>query len=177
METTRTDNEKNIAALVHLSTFSKYFFPFANFFAPLLLWTFNKDKEFVSEHGREAVNFQLSILLYTLVIGILCLPFFVIFAGDFVSLVEAIDHHTHHVSVYEANNISGYIILFSVVALLLFGLFVFELYAVISATIHANKGQLYKYPLSIPFIKTTSTTPVAQPSAADQNQSENEHSS
>ena len=176
METTPTENEKNIAALVHLSTFSQFFFPFGNFIAPLLLWTFNKDKEFVNEHGRQAINFQLSILLYVLIIGIICLPFFVIFAGDFVSLVEAIDHHVHHVSVYDANNFTGYVILFSIVALVLFGLFVFELYAVISATLAANKGKLYKYPLCISFINT-STEPVAEPSAQDQNQSENEHTS
>lgn len=175
METTPSENEKNIASLVHLSTFSKYFFPFANFLAPLLLWTFHKEKPFVSEHGRQAVNFQLSILLYTLVIGIICLPFFVIFAADFVSLAEAIDHHAHHVSVYEVNNMSGYILLFSIVALLLFGLFVFELYAVISATVNASKGQPYKYPLCISFIKTSTTDPAVQPSGEDQNQSENEH--
>ena len=107
-------------------------------------------------------------------IGVLCLPFFVLFAGDFVSLVEAIDHHAHRVSVYEANNLSGYVILFSVVALLLFGLFVFELYAVISATIQANRGKLYKYPICIPFIKTSSTI-VSEPSEQDQNHTENEH--
>jgi len=164
MDTTPSENEKNIAALVHLSTFSKFFFPFANFFAPLLLWTFNKDKEFVNEHGRQAVNFQLSILLYTLIIGIICLPFFVFFASDFVSLVDAIDHNVHRVSVYDANNLSGFVILLSIAAILMFGVFVFELYAVITATVHASKGKLYKYPLSIPFLKTTI-----------KNQSENEH--
>lgn len=164
METNPSENQKNIAALIHLSTFSKFLFPFGNFVAPLLLWTVNKDKPFVNEHGRQAVNFQLSILIYTLLIGIICLPFFVIFAPDFVSLIDAVDDHWHQVTVNNLTNLSGYAVLFLIVALLLFGLFVFELYAVINATVHANRGELYKYPLSIPFIKTTI-----------ENQSSNEH--
>jgi uncharacterized protein len=159
METNPSENHKNIAALIHLSTFSKYFFPFGNFIAPLLLWTVNKDKPFVNNHGREAINFQLSILLYALVIGIISLPFIAFFAPDFVSLVEEIDHHAHEITFQNIRNLSGYVILFFVIALLLFGLFVFELYAVINATVHANRGKLYSYPLSIPFIKSSSDTP------------------
>ena len=171
MDNSVSDNQKNVGALIHLSTFSKYFFPFANFFVPLLLWTVNKEKPFVDEHGRQAINFQLSILLYTIFIGILCIPFFVIFASDFVSLIDAIEHTVGDLRLQEIKNLSGYILLFAIVALMLLGLFVFELYAVISATMHAAKGKLYKYPLSIPFLKLTSE-PVS-----DQNQSEDEHDS
>ena len=152
-----SENQKQLASLIHLSTFSKYFFPFANFFVPLLLWTSNKDKDFIDEHGKQAINFQLSILVYSLVIGLLCIPFFLIFATDFISLVEAIEHTVDHVSINEITNLSGFIILFSIAALLLFGLFLFELYAVISATMKAAKGEYYKYPLCIPFLRTNKT--------------------
>ena len=66
METKPTNTDKNVAAVTHLSTFSKYFIPFGNFIFPLLLWTVHKDTPFVNEHGRQALNFQLSILVYTL---------------------------------------------------------------------------------------------------------------
>ncbi|SRX55023.1 DUF4870 domain-containing protein [Aequorivita sp. CIP111184] len=154
METTISENQKNTSTFIHLSTFLKYFFPFANYIAPLLIWTFNKEKAFVDEHGKQAINFQLSILVYTLSIGLICLPFFIVFATDFVSLIDAIDHSAGEFSVNNIRNLSGYILLFGLAILLLLGLFVFELYAVINASIHASKGQLYKYPLSIPFIKT-----------------------
>jgi hypothetical protein len=154
MEPNPSENQKQLGALIHLSTFSKFFLPFGNFFVPLILWSFNKDKPFVDEHGRQAINFQLSILVYSLLIGLVCIPFFLIFATDFISLVEAIEHTVDHVSVSHATNLSGFVILFSIVALLLFGLFLFELYAVISATMKASRGELYNYPLSIPFIKT-----------------------
>lgn len=155
METTVSENQKNLGAFIHLSTFLKYFIPFANFFAPLLLWTLNKEKEFVDNHGKQAINFQLSILLYVLILVLICVPFFIVFATDFISLVEMIDHHAREVRFSEIKNLSGYVVLFCIVALLVFGLFVLELYAVISATVKASKGELYKYPFSIPFIKTT----------------------
>ncbi|HBR54813.1 MAG TPA: DUF4870 domain-containing protein [Flavobacteriaceae bacterium] len=152
MENNPTENDKNVAAATHLSTFSKYFIPFGNFIFPLLLWTVNKDKQFVNEHGRQALNFQLSILVYTLIIGVVCLPFFIIFATDFISLVEVMESHYHDVSVQNIKNLSGYVILFFIIAILLLGLFVFELYAVITATIRASRGEHYKYPLTISFI-------------------------
>jgi hypothetical protein len=41
--------------------------------APLIIWQIKKDDfEFVNEQGKEAVNFQISILLYALVAGLLC---------------------------------------------------------------------------------------------------------
>jgi uncharacterized protein len=155
MESTISENQKNVGALLHLSTFSKYFFPFANFFVPLLIWTFNKEKNFIDAHGRQAINFQLSIFLYSLLIGLICLPFFLIFAFDFVTLVESLEHAGENFSFHDITNLSGYIVLFSIAVLLLLGLFILELYAVISATIHASRGEMYNYPLCIPFINTT----------------------
>jgi len=172
MDTTITENQKNVASLMHLSTFSKFFFPFGNFIAPLLLWTFNKEHNFVDEHGKEAINFQLSVFIYSLVIGLICLPFVIIFATDFISLVETIDNSVGHTSISDIKNLSGYVIVLFIAAILLFGIFVFELYAVISATMHASKGKLYKYPLSIPFIKTTTQSEVQ---GSGLNQSKNEH--
>ncbi len=169
MEPNLTENTKQVAAVIHLSTFTKFFFPLGNFLAPLLLWTVNKNKAFINEHGRQAINFQLSILLYTVLIGIICLPFFVMFAPDFVELVDAIDHHVQHNSINSMAELSGYFILFFVAAVVLLSLFIFELYAVITATVQANRGELYKYPLSIPFIKSVSEE------TGDVNQSKNEH--
>jgi hypothetical protein len=174
METNPSENHKNVSALIHLSTFSKYFFPFGNFIAPLILWTVNKDKPFVNEHGRQAINFQLSILLYALIVAIVSIPFFAVFATDFISLVDAIDHQVHDVSMHNIQNLSGYVTLFFVVAILLFGVFVFELYAVINATVHANRGKLYTYPLSIPFIKlSTESQDISQ--EPETKQTNNEH--
>jgi len=160
MNTTNSENQKNTSVFIHLSTFLKYFFPFANYIAPLLIWTFNKEKPFVDEHGKQAINFQLSILVYTLLIGLICLPFIIIFATDIISLIETIDHSSGNFSVNNIRNLSGYILLFGLAIIVFLGLFVFELYAVINASIHASRGQYYQYPLSIPFIKTNPQNPI-----------------
>jgi uncharacterized Tic20 family protein len=41
--------------------------------APLIIWQIKKgDFGFVAKHGKEAVNFQLSILVYAMVAAVLC---------------------------------------------------------------------------------------------------------
>jgi len=46
---------------------------FGSIIVPLVIWQIKKDDfEFVDKHGREAVNFQISILIYSLVAGLLC---------------------------------------------------------------------------------------------------------
>lgn len=43
------------------------------FFAPLVIWLNEKDKhKFVDEHGQEALNYQMSMMLYFAVAGLLC---------------------------------------------------------------------------------------------------------
>ncbi|MCT8340920.1 DUF4870 domain-containing protein [Flavobacteriaceae bacterium TK19130] len=168
METTLSKNERNVGAAMHLTTFLKYFFPFGNFIGPLVLWTLHRERAFTDNHGKEALNFQLSILVYALGIGLICLPFAIIFAVDFISLMESLEYQVT-VGISDIRNLSGYILLAGCVGLLLFGLFIFELFAIINATLHASQGKQYHYPLSIPFLKTTSEA------NSEQNQSKNEH--
>jgi uncharacterized Tic20 family protein len=156
MEQTTTETHKQIGALMHGSTFLKYFFPLGNFFAPLLLWTLHKEKPFLDHHGKQAINFQLSVFVYALAIALLSLPFVAIYASDFVGLIETLDN-ARHIRSYEVSNISSYVILIMVFAFLFLGLFLFELYYVITATINASKGIYFKYPLCIPFINTNET--------------------
>ncbi len=56
----------------HLTALSGLFVPFGNVIGPLIIWQM-KRQEFpsVDEHGKEAMNFQLSILLYLLGGGVL----------------------------------------------------------------------------------------------------------
>ena len=47
---------------------------FGSIIVPFIIWQIKKDDfEFVNKHGKEAVNFQISILIYSLVAGLLCL--------------------------------------------------------------------------------------------------------
>lgn len=149
-----SNNQKNIAAIIHLSTFSQFFFPFGNFIVPLILWTLNKDKsDFVDTHGKQALNFQLSLLIY--VIALICIAapiFFFSFQGSF-----PIDHIVNHNHIYVDNpdfhEWSGMIIFGILAAIIALAIFVLEIVLVITATTKANNGELYKYPLTIQFLK------------------------
>jgi len=148
-----SNHHKNIAAVIHLSALSKFIFPLGNFIMPLIFWTMNKDKsEFVDKHGKQAINFQLSILLYTFFIGAITIPLFlfgVLNHIDFPEFWQAYDFNFHI-----SNQASYNVIIFSILAgLLVIAGFILEIIFIIIATSKANQGEPYKYPLTIKFLK------------------------
>lgn len=68
-----TEEERNLAMAAHLLGFAGYIVPLGNIIAPLVLWQLKKDMPFVDYHGREAVNFQITITLYVAVAFVLIL--------------------------------------------------------------------------------------------------------
>ena len=159
METTtplimETTSEKNTATFTHLSTLSQYIIPFGNYIFPILIWTSYKDKsEFVNYHGKQTLNFQLSLLLYTLILALIAIP---IFAFVLLKNLPINTVFNDEDLIIRNLNIDGNIGILSIgaTAVLLFGLLKFvEFFLVIYASIKASNGELYKYPLSIPFIK------------------------
>lgn len=60
---------RNMAMLCHL-------LGIVGFFAPLVIWLIEKDKHrFVDEHGRAAMNYQISLMIYYAACGLLCFMF------------------------------------------------------------------------------------------------------
>ena len=83
MTDTLSKHERNLSAIIHASTFSKFFIPFGNFIIPLVFWSANKKEyEFVDYNGKQALNFQISILLYSIILGIVSIPFFLGFIPE-----------------------------------------------------------------------------------------------
>ena len=148
-----TNHHKNIAAIIHLSTLSKYIFPFGNFVVPLILWTLNKDKsEFIDANGKQAINFQLSLLLYAVIIGSLSIPLFlfgVVNTIDFPEFWHFYDFD-FHISRRQGINVAIITILGAIIT---FAAVVFELVCIILATSKANQGEVFKYPITIKFLK------------------------
>lgn len=61
-------NEKQWTFICHLSGFCGYIIPFGNLIVPLIIWSAKKDEmPLVDIHGKEAINFQISITIYALV--------------------------------------------------------------------------------------------------------------
>jgi len=81
-----TNDERMWAMLCHLSGFAGYFgvVPFASIIGPLIIWLLKRDaSQFVDFHGKEALNFQITmsiayaitIALCFVLIGFFILPF------------------------------------------------------------------------------------------------------
>ncbi len=100
----------------HIGTILGYAIGAGNFLVPLLIWLSKRDEsELIASHAKASLNFQLSILVYSIIAGFLIL------------------------------------VLVGIPLLVVIG--ITNLVCVILATIEADKGGLYKYPLTIEFIK------------------------
>ncbi len=148
-----TNNHKNIAMFMHLGVFSKFFIPFGNYIIPILLWTTNKDKsEFIDTHGKEVINFQLSVLLYTLILGMISVPFFMFNIFGDVSFSNLFHFNDFNINFSNGGGFRTLIGASFVGVIALIGFFL-EIVFIVSAALKANKGEVYRYPLTIRFIK------------------------
>jgi uncharacterized Tic20 family protein len=111
-----TDQEKNTALICHALAFTHGLFPFAAIVCPLVLWQLRKDdSEFIDFHGKECVNFQISMLIWT----VLAIPLCFVIVGIPILL----------------------------------GLFVCGVICTVIALMKAGRGEYYRYPLTIRFLK------------------------
>jgi uncharacterized Tic20 family protein len=115
--TVSSSNIRTWCVLCHASALLGLFFHFlGHIFGPLIVWVLKRgDGAEIDAHGKESLNFQLSMLIYDAVALILC------------------------------------IVLIGIPILLL--LWVLNTVLVIVASIKASDGELYRYPLTIRFIK------------------------
>jgi uncharacterized Tic20 family protein len=107
----------NLEMLCHLLGLALFTsIPFANVLAPLIFWLWKREKDAsVDAHGKEAINFQISMSIYGLVAALSMLVFI------------------------------GFI-LFPIVL-------VVQVVLTIIASVQASKGNWYRYPLTIRFLK------------------------
>ena len=149
-----TSNTRSKATFTHLSTLAQYFIPFGNFIFPLVIWSSTKkDSEFIDNHGKQAVNFQLSIFVYTLALCLIAIPtlFYSIFKNiPFSAIINDDDFMLQNLT---TNNFTGVVIIALTALLLLVMMKVGEFFLVIFASVKAANGEEYQYPMSIKFIK------------------------
>lgn len=106
---------RTFGMLCHLTAFAGFIVPLGNIIGPLVMWLIKKDQyPFVDDQGKESLNFQISVLIYAFISGILIFVVIGIF--------------------------------------LLIALGIFVIVMVIIATIRANEGQRYRYPMTIRII-------------------------
>lgn len=67
-------DERMWAMFCHLSTLSGCFFPMGSILGPLVVWLIKKDEyALVDDQGKEALNFQISVMIWALIAGLLCI--------------------------------------------------------------------------------------------------------
>ena len=149
-----TNTEKNWATLTHLGAFGQYIFPLGNFVIPIIIWSSKKNESaFVDYNGKQCINFQLSVLLYSLILGAVFVPSFIITFLSHVTFDELI--HDRHFIVRDLNftdNI-GLITTGAIAIFLLACLKIIEFFLIIQAAVKTANGEFYSYPLTIKFMK------------------------
>ena len=107
---------RQMALFLHLSQFLGYVVPIAGKIVPILIWQLKKNEmPGLDEHGKNVTNWIISMFIYAIISGILCL----ILIGFPMVLA----------------------------------LIVMEIVFPIIGGIKANNGEVWKYPLAIPFFK------------------------
>ncbi len=155
-----TKHERNLSAVIHASTFSRFFIPFGNFLLPLVLWQANrKQHDFVDYNGKQVLNFQISLLLYSVVVGMISVPFILgvlpnNFEGGLLSLRDLNEFNNIGFH-FNADWFSFSRLLWPVgiTGILQLAIFTINIVYTILGTIRTNEGEEFKYPITIKFIK------------------------
>jgi len=158
MENTLQNNHKNLATCIHLLSFGKWLFPLGNFILPILLWMMNsKNSNYVDHHGKQVINFQLSMTLYSIALTIIGIIILIIaFASGGIDFIEGLDRMDNHTFPFHEDmgifaTMIGVGILFGGALIMIC---VIDLVYTIKGAMQANDGVLFKYPLTIPFLST-----------------------
>jgi len=108
--------ERTWGMLAHLTALSGFVIPFGFIIGPLIIWLIKKDESaFVDDQGKEALNFQISIVIYAVAASILILVVIGVF--------------------------------------LLIAIGILDVIFVIIASVKANSGEKYRYPLTLRLIR------------------------
>lgn len=120
-----TDDDKTYAVLMHLSVLAHLVLPYISLAIPIIMWLTRKDRSvFIDDHGREAINFQISVTIYSLVLPIIGVIIMFLTLG------------------------LGVILLIPLVFLP----YVLAIVGMVMAIVRTNKGEYFRYPMTIRFL-------------------------
>ncbi len=117
-----TAEERSFALWMHLSLLAHIILSVIAIAIPIIMWQVKKDQSpFLDDHGREAVNFQISLLIWSVVFTVVAIPLGFLTCGV------------------------GFVVAFVPYVLGIVGM--------IQASSAANRGEFYRYPMTIRFFK------------------------
>ncbi|NBL64554.1 DUF4870 domain-containing protein [Flavobacterium sp. NST-5] len=154
-----TSNQKTTGALTHLSALSQYFIPFGNFIFPIIIWSSAKKEGDIIDHsGKQCINFQLSLLLYSLILAMIAIPTFIYSVVGNIPF-EAILNEENVEQYFNIDNITGILALGITIIFLFSVLKIAEFVLIIYASVKTANGEFYRYPFTINFLKTNNVQP------------------
>lgn len=149
-----TNTEKNWATVTHIGAFGQYLFPFGNFVIPIIVWSSKKNEsEFIDNNGKQCINFQLSVFLYSLILGAIFVPAFFITFLSHVTFNELIHDRNFIVQDLNFSENIGLITTGAIAIFFLVCLKIAEFFLIIQAAVKTANGENYSYPLTIKFMK------------------------
>jgi uncharacterized Tic20 family protein len=91
-----SSDERTWSVVVHLSALSALFIPLGHLLGPLVIWLIKRgEMPMVDRHGKEALNFQITVTLASFLCGLLfvvglgVILLFVLLAADAVLVIMA----------------------------------------------------------------------------------------
>ncbi|MDY6785690.1 MAG: DUF4870 domain-containing protein [Cyanobacteriota bacterium] len=146
-------NAKNLAIFCHLSSLCWFLLIlvglpmpfFANLIGPLVVWlAARNESEFVDRHGRESINFQISMIIYG--IGLILVSIALLFL--YLIAVGGSANPDGGAFILGAAILGGigWLTLLAVFSLV-------QLVLVIMAAVKASQGKYYRYPLTLRLIR------------------------
>lgn len=146
-------SERNTATLMQISAFTQYIIPLGNFIFPVIIWSLKKkDSAFVDYNGKQAINFQLSLFMYSLLLMIIAVPALLYTIFNDMAFRNQ-DHCQWVVEEFSAGKITNIVLIAVVAAFLFILLKVAEFILILYAAVKNSNGENYNYPLTINFIK------------------------
>lgn len=145
----KQNTENTNAFLIHICGFAGFLFPFGSIITPLIAWqTLKNRSSFLDEHGKEAVNFNISFSLYKFIIGVFFAPFAV---GSFFRNWNNFNQFNWGFMDFDIDSYNflaffGFGILAGIIAII-------RVILIINAALKAKENEQYNYPLTIKFIK------------------------
>lgn len=148
-----TITEKNTATLMQLSAMTQYFFPLGNFIFPTLIWSMKKkDSAFVDANGKQLINFQLSLFVYSFSLLVITIPVLLYAIFNNLSYMMVNDCEWI-IQKFSTGEVTGIVVVAAAATLLIAAMKVLEFFLLIYAAMRNSNGEVYKYPLTINFIK------------------------
>jgi uncharacterized Tic20 family protein len=88
------NEDKNWGMACHLTALCMYIgIPFGNILGPLVVWLIKKnDSPFIDDQGKESLNFQISMTLYSILPILFCITIIGLFVGIPLLIVLGIVH-------------------------------------------------------------------------------------